>query len=369
MLGGVYIHIPFCASKCPYCDFYSFCADDNAKNDYVNALIDEIITGRRTREYTSGFIADTLYIGGGTPSVLKGEQLYRIIKTAKEKYKIPDGSEITVECNPASAIEEIAPFFKKAGVNRVSLGMQSAVDKERKTLGRKSDKERIKNVINILNENGISNISLDVMMGVPFQTKDTLKETLEFAVSSGAKHISSYILKLEEGTFFYNNKEKYSFSDDDEVCELYGFCNDFLKRNGFLHYEISNFALPGFESKHNKKYWLLDEYLGIGASSHSFVNGKRFYYDRSADDFINGAKPVFDGDGGSCEEYIMLRLRLKDGFSLSELKKLYGENSADLIIEKAPFFKEQGLVLYDGENISLTEKGYLLSNSVIAEFI
>lgn len=368
-MGGVYIHIPFCASKCPYCDFYSYCANETTKENYVNALVDEITTGKRVKDYVSDFTADTLYIGGGTPSVLKGEQLFKIIKTAKERFKLPENAEITVECNPASDIESMAPFLKEAGVNRVSLGMQSAVDKERKTLGRKSGKERITEVMNILGENGINNISLDVMTGVPFQTKESLLKTLEFAVESGAKHISSYILKLEEGTFFYKNKEKYSFPDEDEVCELYELCADFLKKNNFEHYEISNFALPGYESLHNKKYWLLEEYLGIGASAHSYVGGKRFYFEKSTEAFINGEAPVFDCNGGDFEEYIMLRLRLKNGFSLSELKTLYGEKPAGLITKKAPFLKEQGVIFFDGENISFTEKGFLLSNSVISELI
>lgn len=368
-MGGVYIHIPFCFSKCPYCDFYSFFADEKEKREYVSALIDEIKTNKRAAEYVRSFKADTLYLGGGTPSVLDGELIYEIISTAKKKYSVPENGEITVECNPHCDIESLIPFFKISGVNRISLGLQSAVEKERKVLGRISDRKRITEVIDLLKSNGINNISLDVMMGVPYQTAESLKETLDFCISSGVTHISSYILKLEEGTFFYKNQSKYPFPDEDAVCDMYKFCCDYLEKHGFSHYEISNFAKSGYESRHNTKYWKSEEYLGIGAAAHSFVDGKRFFYGRSCDDFINGKPPVFDGCGGDCEEYIMLGLRLKEGISVSELIKKFGEKPAESIIIKAPLFKKRGLVNYDGDKLSLTVEGCLLSNSIIAQLI
>lgn len=368
-MGGVYIHVPFCKSKCPYCDFYSSAAKEGEIREYAKALIDEINTGRRTEEYVKEFSADTLYLGGGTPSQLNGEELFNIITAAKKRFNMMPESEITVECNPSSDIEALLPFFKAAGVNRISLGMQSAVEKERKALGRASDRARIKAVTELFLKNGIENISLDVMLGVPYQTKESLKETLEFAVSTGAKHISAYILKLEEGTVFYKNREKYIFPDDDSVCEMYLECCEVLKENGFAHYEISNFALDGFESRHNTKYWLLEDYLGIGAAAHSFVGGKRFFFEPSKEKFIGGAKPVFDGNGGDAEEYIMLRLRLKEGLNLSELSALYGENAKNNIIKKAPLLKKNGLSEFDGETFSLTEKGFLISNSIISELV
>lgn len=368
-MGGVYIHIPFCASKCPYCDFYSLRCGEKEKREYVNAVIDEINTSRRARRFLSGFNADTLYLGGGTPSVLGGEELFKMISAAKNAYKIGDGCEITVECNPSSSIEELLPHFSAAGVNRISLGMQSAVEKERRALGRTSNKERIKSVVSLLKSAGITNISLDVMLGIPFQTEKSLEETLEFAASLDIKHISAYILKLEEGTFFYNNREKYDFPDDDAVAALYEKCCEFLKNAGFSHYEISNFAMSGFESRHNNKYWLLDDYLGIGPAAHSFVNGKRFFYGRSIKDFCDGKEPFFDGTGGDAEEYIMLRLRLKEGLKISRLKELYGEECAKAIIKKAPLFKKKGLANFDGESFSLSEKGFLVSNGIISELI
>lgn len=370
-MNGIYIHIPFCKSRCPYCDFHSSLCNSELRPAYVSALIDEIKTLRRSREFVNESLGevDTLYIGGGTPSVLSEAELSEILLTARESFNITDDAEITVECNPGSPIEELMPCFKSHGVNRISLGMQSAVDEERKLLGRSSDKNRIRHIIKLLKENGINNISLDIMLGIPEQTKKSLTETLKFINECDIQHVSAYILKLEEGTFFHTNQNRFSFPTEDECCELYELCCEYLEQYGFRQYEISNFAKPGFESRHNAKYWTLENYLGIGAAAHSFVDGKRFYFPRDTQGFIDGNSAVFDCFGNDKEEYIMLRLRMCDGLKLSELDKLYGEDARKSIIKKAPVFKSQGLVDFDGENLSLTRKGFLLSNSIISEFI
>ncbi len=369
-MSGIYIHVPFCKSKCPYCDFYSYCSKKEERSSYVDALINEIEALSRCGKFiTDTPKADTLYLGGGTPSVLSGEELFRIITTAKEKFGLDSNSEITVECNPGSSIEEIAPFLAEAGVNRISLGLQSAVDKERKTLGRISTKQRVKQVIEIFKDNGINNISLDIMLGVPYQTKESLDETLDFVINSGVTHISSYILKIEENTFFHKNYDRYDFPDEDTTCDFYLQCFERLKQAGFNHYEISNATLPGFESRHNTKYWTLDDYLGIGPGAHSFVNGKRFYFPDDTKYFINGGKAIFDCNGGDCDEYIMLSLRLSKGLDLTALKEKYGNVPVDKIMKKIPFLKEKGLINLDGNTLSLTENGFLLSNNIIAELI
>ena len=369
-MSGVYIHIPFCKSKCPYCDFYSYRCKSEEMSLYTDALINEINTLSRVEEFVKEpFRADTLYLGGGTPSVLSGEELYSIITAAKEKFDISDNAEITVECNPNSDIEAVLPYLLKAGVNRISLGLQSAVDKERRILGRQSDKKRVKEVIDLLKVNGITNISLDVMLGIPYQTKESLKETLDFVTESGVPHISAYMLKIEEGTHFCKNYDKYDFPDDEKTIDFYNQCADALEKAGFIHYEISNFAKQGFESRHNTKYWEMDNYLGIGPGAHSCFNGKRFYFESDTQKFINGSKAVFDDFGGDAEEYIMLKLRMKKGIHFRELQSLYGEKPLNKIKEKAPFLKEQGLIDFDEEQIALTRKGYLLSNSVICELI
>lgn len=369
-MNGVYIHIPFCKSKCPYCDFYSYRCSEEHREEYVSAVIDEINTLRRTKKFIKEpFKADTIYIGGGTPSVLSGKQLTEIITAAKKKFKADSNCEITVECNPGSDIESLIPCFRETGVNRISLGMQSAVDKERRSLGRNADKKRIKAVIDLLKANCITNISLDVMLGIPDQTAESLKETLDFAVTCEVPHISAYILKIEEGTFFHKNLSRYSFPDEDAVCDLYEQCADYLKSFGYSHYEISNFALHGFESRHNTSYWLLGNYLGIGAAAHSYIDGKRFYFESDSQKFINGKEAVFDCSGGDAEEYIMLQLRLKSGLNLHNLEALYPEADTQKIKKEALLLKEQGLINYDGENVSLTEKGFLVSNAVIARLI
>lgn len=370
-MSGIYIHIPFCKSKCPYCDFYSFCKNDELKEKYVNSVIDEITTNKRFNNIfdKNGFTFNTIYFGGGTPSVLSGESIYNIITALKTSYTISPDAEITVECNPNSDIESLIPYFKKSGVNRISLGLQSAVDIERKKLGRSADKKRIFDIINVLKENNITNISLDIMLGIPEQTIDSLKETLDFIKDCDIKHVSAYILNIEENTPFYKLQNKLNLPDENTVCEFYEYTCDYLNNIGFIHYEISNFAKEGFESKHNTKYWLLEDYLGIGPSAHSFINNKRYYFENDIDAFINGVPPVFDCDGGDYEEYIMLRLRLKSGLNLKELEKLYGSDATKNIIKKASFLKENSLIDFDNETISLTEKGFLVSNSIISELI
>ncbi|MBE6751618.1 MAG: radical SAM family heme chaperone HemW [Ruminococcaceae bacterium] len=370
-MNGIYIHIPFCKSKCPYCDFYSLTNSVDLQVDYVNSLTDEIKTGRRFKGIynAKSEIFDTVYLGGGTPSVLSGEAIYDIITTIKENYKITDDAEITIECNPNSDIKSLIPYFKKCGVNRVSLGMQSAIDIERKKLGRSSGKQRIFDIINELKINEIDNISLDIMLGVPHQTIETLKETLDFIKECDVKHISAYILNLEENTPFYKMQNKLNLPDENTVCDFYEFTSDYLKNIGFNHYEISNFAKDGYESRHNTKYWLLNDYLGLGPSAHSFINGKRYYFENDINSFLNGKPPVFDCDGGDEEEFIMLRLRLKQGLNLDELNMKFGETAIKRIIEKVSFLKEQGLIDYKNNIISLTEKGFLLSNTVISELI
>ena len=370
-VAGIYVHIPFCKSKCPYCDFYSFCKGENYKKEYVSSLIDEIKTNRRLNTYLdkSNFTSDTIYIGGGTPSVLSGEALYNIITAIKEGFNVTKNAEITVECNPNSVIEALIPYFKACGVNRISLGMQSAVDDERKKLGRTANKQRIFDIINVLKTSGVTNISLDIMLGIPNQTLESLKETLDFIRLCEVKHVSAYILNLEENTPFFKMKEKLNLPNEDEVCELYEYTCKYLKNIGFNHYEISNFAIPGFESKHNNKYWLLEDYVGLGPAAHSFINGKRYYFKSDIESFIAGEPPLFDCDGGDSSEYIMLRLRLKEGLKLSDLEKKYGATTLDSIRLKAIQLKKQDLIEFDGDRLALTEKGYLLSNSIINEFI
>ena len=370
-MKGLYIHIPFCRSKCPYCDFYS-CLHKNADVDgYVDAVINEIANGTRTKEFTKNtdLAFDTIYFGGGTPSVIGAERLNAIINAARKHYKISADAEITVECNPSTVDDEFFRKLSESGVNRISLGMQSAVDNERRKLGRNADKTKIESVIKSAEKYGISNISLDVMLGVPDQTIHSIDETIDFCTGMNVPHVSAYMLSIEEGTVFDKRQDTLNLPDEDTVCEMYEYVSKKLRQNGFVHYEISNFAKKGYESRHNTKYWNCEEYLGIGPSAHSFVDGKRFYFERDIDAFIQGRNAVYDADGGDCEEYIMLKLRLSDGIEFDEYKKRFGTNFPAEIIKKAGKFSTQGLVTITDTSLSLTTDGFLISNYIISELI
>ncbi len=361
---GLYLHIPFCVSKCPYCDFYSFRADNSAKDEYTDALIKSINDNYRLY----GLKADTLYIGGGTPSVLGGERLSKIINTARKTF-VSDGAEITVECNPYGLTQGFFFALSECGVNRISLGLQSSADAERKKLGRRGTAEDVKNAVSYARLAGIENISLDVMLGIPEQTLKSLENTLKFCVGEGIPHISCYILKIEENTPFYKMRDTLNLPDDDTVADMYLFMCEYLERHGIMQYEISNFAKQGCESRHNLKYWRCEEYLGLGAAAHSFINGKRFYYPRDEKAFVCGAKPVSDGTGGDFTEYAMLRLRLASGLVNSELKERFGFCIPEEMRMRAKIFEKNGLLISDENGIRLTRKGFLVSNTVISELI
>lgn len=359
---GLYIHIPFCKSKCGYCDFYSFVSDESTMDRYLDCLF------KRTEEY-SAFInrrIDTVYIGGGTPSVFGGERIRCLLEKVRSCFSVTPDCEITVECNPSSVDETLVRALRAAGVNRISMGLQSAVTSERKSLGRLSDSIQAERAVRLFRENGFENLSLDLMLGLENQTLLTLDESLDFILSLDVKHVSAYLLKLEEGTPLYERRNSLSLPDEDAVCELYQHTVSKLFEHGIFQYEISNFARPGFESRHNLKYWNDEEYLGLGPCAHSFFDGRRFYFERDFTGFLNGNKPIPDGSGGGEEEYIMLRLRLKDGLRFDEYKKRYHKQIPDSVIKNAENLMKYEVLILDKSGIRLTEKGFLLSNSVIA---
>ena len=369
---SLYIHVPFCAAKCPYCDFYSVVGGDRM-DTYCAAVTDELTTLRRVGAYADGLRnreISTVYFGGGTPSLLGAERLAALLRTVKERFPLSPGAEVTVECNPSSSLSE--GFFETlaaAGVNRVSLGMQSAVDAERKRLGRKATAADVSAAVDACRRAGIRNISLDVMLGVPGQTQETLLQTLDFALSLGATHISAYMLSLEEGTFFYKKRDALGLPDEDAVCDWYLALCEHLKRSGFRHYEISNFCLPGYEARHNTAYWRDGEYLGIGPAAHSFLNGRRFYFPRDLDGFLRGEPPADDGPGGGWEEFVMLALRLDTGVSLQKMKERFGVVPSPSFADKLRHYQTGGLLTFDSNRLALTERGFLVSNTLIGEII
>lgn len=366
---GIYIHIPFCRGKCPYCDFYSV-ADSSLTGNYIKALGDELTTNRRTSEFTDRTLhvrkAVSLYVGGGTPSVLSGTQLSGIIRTIRKEYALSDEAEITVECNPSTpALPEFFAAVADSGVNRISLGLQSAVDSERKALGRRGGRDTAEKAVEAARNAGIDNISLDVMLGIPLQTRQSLKETLDFCLSENVSHISAYMLKLEEGTRFYRIRDTLELPGEDEVCDNYLFTCGYLSENGIKQYEISNFSKKGCESRHNMLYWDCREYLGVGAAAHSFINGKRFFLERSVQKFTDGEKAVFDSTGGSFEEYAMLRLRLSEGLTEKGTLSRFGSGIPERIRTEAKKVPHK-YIISDSTGIRLKPEGFLISNSIIS---
>ena len=340
--SGLYFHIPFCKNKCPYCDFYSVKYDENAALQYADEICNEI------KQYQGDF--DTVYFGGGTPSILPPELIGKILDCARKRFDISNDAEISVECNPSKDLSEDFKKYALYGVNRISLGMQSAVDRERFALGRAAGKTDVEKTINYSRRSGIENISVDLMLGTPKQTLASLDYSFDFIKSMGIPHVSAYMLKIEEGTKFYQMRDKLALPDDDTVGEMYLKTVDTLSSFGIKQYEISNFAVPGFESRHNTKYWDLTPYLGIGKSAHSFWNGKRFYYDREWN-------KIPDGMGGDNEEQIMLGLRLTQGIDKSLVSRDYNE------------LVKMGYIADLGDRIALTPKGMLVSNTIINYFI
>ncbi len=336
--SGLYFHIPFCKSKCPYCDFYSVKFDEASAQQYVQEICDEI------KQYQGIF--DTVYFGGGTPSILPPELIGKILDCARAQFEISDDAEITVECNPSKDLSEDFKKYASYGVNRISVGMQSAVDSERFALGRVAGRNEVERTINYARHSGIENISLDLMLGTPKQTIESLDYSFDFIKSVGVPHVSAYMLKIEEGTKFFQMRDRLVLPDDDTVGEMYLKTVDTLASFGIKQYEISNFAVPGFESRHNTKYWTLTPYLGIGKTAHSFWGGKRFFYDREWN-------KIDDGTGGDKEEQIMLGLRLAKGIDKSLVDRDFAE------------FVKMGYVADLGERIALTPKGMLVSNTII----
>ena len=342
MAAGLYIHIPFCFSKCPYCDFYSTKYTPTAADAFAEKL------GGQMQDYTGSF--DTVYFGGGTPSILEPQVLTGILQAVRDHFAIDPAAEITVECNPSKDLSRDMEQYAAAGINRVSIGMQSAVDRERFALGRRAGSGEVARTVAAAKAAGITNISLDVMLGTPKQTPDSLKETFAFIARMQVTHISAYLLKIEPGTPFDRLQAKLALPEEDTVCQMYLQTVERLGQLGFAQYEISNFARPGYESRHNLKYWLLEPYLGLGPSAHSLWNGRRFYFDR---DWIWQD----EGPGGDREEQILLGLRLNRGIPADWLTR-----------DPAPYIAG-GFMRRANGRISLTPRGMLVSNTILAELL
>jgi len=359
---GVYLHIPFCVKKCGYCDFYSV-TEEGLKKNYVTALLEHI---REYGKVCGGYTVDTVYIGGGTPTCLGPKLLGRILQDVKTKFPVADDAEITVECNPESTDKKVLDAMKKQGVNRLSFGVQSAHDEELKAIGRVHTFAQAETAVRLAQERGFSNISLDLMYGLPGQTKEMFLDSLEKCLALRPSHLSCYGLRLEDTTPM--GRKAPALPDDDAQADLYLAMCDRLRAFEYEHYEISNFAKPGCRSRHNCKYWDLSEYIGLGPGAHSYMNGRRFSFIRDIKAYINREDVMRDEEEIASYqrqgEYLMLRLRTADGVDFMELERLYNINAAPYEAALQALV-EQGLTEHVSTRWRLTEKGFLVSNRII----
>jgi oxygen-independent coproporphyrinogen-3 oxidase len=364
---GLYVHIPYCVRKCNYCDFCSLPNGRGAvPEDYVEALVREISSYCKSER----MLLDTLYFGGGTPSLLSPEQLGSIMSAIRDGFDISPAAEITFEANPGTLTLERARAFKSYGFNRVSLGLQSIHDKEMKKLGRIHSYDDFLTTYEMLRKEKFDNVSVDLMYGIPHQTKDSFEQTLRAVVALSPEHISVYGLIVEEGTPFFDD-EALELPTLDEECDMYDLARSLLAEAGYEHYEISNYARNGYRSRHNSLYWNLGEYIGVGAAAHSFIDSVRYCNTSEVSEYIASASPrsATDDNIDAPFEYAMLKLRMSDGFSLSEyehrFKRSFTEGKDELLSRLA----REGLVILDGDRIALTERGFYLSNSILVEIL
>lgn len=363
---GLYIHVPFCASKCRYCDFYSFAGKQSQMDDYVKALF------WHTDKFAPQFVgrqADTVYFGGGTPSLLDGERLTRMLNGLRERFAILPDAEITVECNPDSMTDDLLSMLKDAGVNRLSVGVQSAHDDELRMLGRRHTFAEAQSAIRRAQDAGFDNISLDLMYGLPGQTQAYFMQSVEALLALSPAHLSCYSLKLEPGTPM--GRENPVLPDGDAQADLYLALCDRLRQAGFEHYEISNWAQPGRASRHNSRYWTLSDYLGLGPGAHSYVTGRRFAEPSSLTAFCDHVQVVDEEDipdFSPHSEYIMLRLRTAAGVDVQDFATRFGRDFTPYEAHLAALQKP-GLTEKTQTGWRLTEAGFLVSNLIITDVL
>lgn len=375
---GIYIHIPFCVHKCPYCDFYSLPTENYNTDELFDTYTNAIITGlSETGMINSSLRVDTVYFGGGTPTLLGAARLNSILKYVKKCFDVDEEAEITVETNPGITREAEMKALVKGGFNRVSIGVQSFSNKELAALGRIHSAEQAAETIKLCKRSGFSNISIDLMYGISGQTMETWGKSLTLAVAAGVQHISLYSLTIEEGTP-YGQVTPPSLPDDDTVADMYLNAVDYLESNGFHQYEISNFCLSHRESRHNLKYWHCGEYLGYGPGAHSYYKDSRYSYIRDLYGYMeamkSGTDSIIDGDPELIRpkervgEYLMLGLRLREGINADHFRRHYSRDLAPIIKALEPYI-EEGYVRVEEGSYSLTPKGFLISNRIISDVL
>ena len=375
---GIYIHIPFCAKKCYYCDFISYSNKFEMQEKYIKKLIEEIEDNKdllKNNEIT------TIYIGGGTPSSIKPELVKNVLNKIYEiaNIKNKEKVEITIEVNPGTVTKNNLQMYKNCGINRLSIGLQSTNDKLLKEIGRIHNYEQFLNTYNWVVEVGFDNINVDLMLGLPGQDIEDLKQSLQNIVNlkHQPKHISVYSLIVEEGTKIEEkiNNGELELPEEENERNQYKYTKNYLELNGYKHYEISNFAKPGYESKHNMNCWEQKQYIGFGLAAHSYINGTRYSNTCDLEEYLNNKskdikiiheKQSFED---MKKEYMLLGLRKIDGVSISKFKEKFGENPIYLFRNELQKLVEEDLIIVDLDNIKLTTRGLDFANLVWEEFI
>lgn len=392
---GLYIHIPFCKSKCYYCDFISFANKETCQKEYIEAVIKEI-RHADLRKYN----ISTVYIGGGTPSILDSKYIARIINEIKsvgvtssrpcfEEHAIANvgasiarpNTEITIEINPGTVDREKLQIYKEAGINRLSIGLQSTDDTLLKEIGRIHKYEDFLKVFNEAREVGFKNINVDLMLGLPNQTIEILEDSVKKVIELNPEHISIYSLILEEGTKLYDmvKSERLTLPGEELERKMYWKVKEMLEKSGYIHYEISNFAKEGYVSKHNSDCWKQKEYIGIGAAAHSYLNDTRYSNKESLEEYVSNInddsfdKNIIVHERQTTEskqkEHMLLGLRKLEGVSIREFKSKFGQNPIFLYHKELEKLVNEELLEVDGDDIRLTNKGLDLANLVWEEFV
>lgn len=371
---GIYVHIPFCKKKCDYCDFISYCGKDDLIEKYVDSVKKEIENVKIKSEIT------TIYIGGGTPSYIDSKYIVEILEKIKEK-NVAQDAEITIEVNPGTVTQEKLQDYINCGINRISIGLQTTNDELLKQIGRIYNYEQFLETYKMAKKVGFKNINVDLMLGLPNQRIIDLKESLENVLKLAPKHISVYSLIVEAGTPIANKIEngEVKLPDEDLERNMYWYVKNTLELNGYKHYEISNFAKKGYESKHNMNCWNQMEYVGIGAAAHSYRDITRYSNTEDIKEYIkNVQKGEFEKnriiheiqkEEDSKKEFMLLGLRKIDGIKISEFKNKFGDNPIYLYRNELKKLSDEKLIIIQDDNIKLSNKGIDLANLVWEEFV
>ena len=373
---GLYVHIPFCVKKCRYCDFNSFKLNIDEKRKYLNSLKKEM---ELYKENFKDKNIDSIFVGGGTPSILNEEEIKILFQNIKNNFKIKDSAEITMECNPGTLTLNKLKAMKECGVNRLSIGLQAVQNNHLEYIGRVHTYEEFEKNYFQAKEVGFENINIDLMYALPNQSKEDWKQSLEKVVKLNPTHISAYSLILEENTELFDMYERNEFEllDEDTDIEMYKYTINYLKYHGYDQYEISNYAKKGFECKHNILYWKCENYVGLGVSASGFVNETRYNnfcdLDKYEEIIHSGKKPIEWEEKLSIkdkiEENIFLGLRMNEGIKFKDFREKYNFNFEDEYKNEIDKLKKIELINVNNEGIKLTQKGKEISNSVFVEFM